>query len=169
MQGDSFAQPYTSTSRHRTSVVVSAQNAHDRSRAERVRARETEQFCTRIEPARPSPRLRLNSAVLDEDASVDEVVECGVRRLQWNRQLGGHDRPGQHEVSRQEVEGPPRRGVPAQTLRAAPRRGEPFLSRPSQLCDCGDELLLRAAGAGNRVGEPADPCVVVAHAKQDEA
>ena len=68
----------------------------------------------------------------------------------------------------QQVEHAPRGGVAPQPLRALSRRGEPLAPLALQPLDRGDELLLRAAGAGNGVREPSDPRVVVAHAEQHE-
>ena len=73
-------------------IGASSTTSCSSSRAQRVRAGEAEQLGARVEPARSAPPRRLDRAVLDEDAGVDEVAQRSVRRLQRDRELGGDRR-----------------------------------------------------------------------------
>lgn len=46
---------------------------------QRVRSGEAEELGARVEPARSAATVRLHGPVLDEDAGVDELAQCGAR------------------------------------------------------------------------------------------
>jgi hypothetical protein len=107
--------------------------------------------------------------VFDEDASVDEVAQGSIRRLQGHAELGRNDGSGQHEMSREQIESAPGCCVSAEASSAMARCGQPRPPLTLQAPDGGDELLLRTPGTGHSLGEPMNPRVVVTHAEQDQS
>ncbi len=109
------------------------------------------QLGARVEATRSSTPTPLHRSVLHEDAGVDELAQCRVRGLQRDGELARHDRAGEHEVTRQEVEHAPSRGIAPHAPRLRPRSTESFTPLALQSFDGRDQLLLRAAGARHRL------------------